>query len=297
MYVILQGEVGIFFDDKLERCVVTLGQNKQFGARSLQNREVRTAHVQALCETHVLILHKSDFEREIFHILHVQKLRRERFIKNMDLFKEWPSDKLSSLNSKMFNQKYSAGDVIYDIGSNPDVFYILYQGCLNLETEITLEESNRFPRGKNRWEVITQQKRVVYGLRQINPGEAFGHQELIAEINRIRRAEGQGLSLTPGKEDPEEVERLKSLEIKRKYRVSAIRNCEVIYINREDFEKIMSQKNLEDLYEGQFIYDETATIKKVKSLYEQERVTNRVIGNCAQKNMSNVNDNRGQARE
>lgn len=105
------------------------------------------------------------------------------------------------------------------------------------------------------------------------------------------------MSLTPGKEDPEEVERLKSLEIKRKYRVSAIRNCEVIYINREDFEKIMSQKNLEDLYEGQFIYDETATIKKVKSLYEQERVTNRVIGNCAQKNMSNVNDNRGQARE
>ena len=28
MYIILRGEVGIFFDDKLERCVVTLGQNK-----------------------------------------------------------------------------------------------------------------------------------------------------------------------------------------------------------------------------------------------------------------------------
>ena len=79
--------------------------------------------------------------------------------------------------------------------------------------------------------------------------------------------------------------------------MSAIRNSEVIYINREPFEKIMSLKNLEDLYESQFIYDEVATIKKVRSLFEKERETNRVIKDCVNKNMSNVTDTCGSARE
>ena len=75
--------------------------------------------------------------------------------------------------------------------------------------------------------------------------------------------------------------------------MSAIRNSEVIYCNREPFAKIMSLKNLEDLYESQFIYDEVATIKKIRSLFDKERETNRVIKDSVNKNMSNVTDTCG----
>ena len=35
MFVVLIGEVGVYFDDKLEHCILELNENKTFGERSL----------------------------------------------------------------------------------------------------------------------------------------------------------------------------------------------------------------------------------------------------------------------
>jgi len=76
MYVILLGEVGVYFDDELQNCVVSLGENKVFGERSLQNSEERTANIVAHKVTVCLVLSKSDFNEQVFHIEHLQKVYR-----------------------------------------------------------------------------------------------------------------------------------------------------------------------------------------------------------------------------
>lgn len=41
MYVLIKGEVGIYIDDELKNCIVTLGENKVFGERALDNDDKR----------------------------------------------------------------------------------------------------------------------------------------------------------------------------------------------------------------------------------------------------------------
>jgi len=56
MFLILKGEVGIFFDDDMQHCVVKLNVNQTFGERALQTQEKRVAHVVALQPTFCLVL-------------------------------------------------------------------------------------------------------------------------------------------------------------------------------------------------------------------------------------------------
>ena len=61
MFVVLLGEVGVYFDDDARICTLKLNENKQFGARALQHDDVRTATVKALKDTICLSLNKLDF--------------------------------------------------------------------------------------------------------------------------------------------------------------------------------------------------------------------------------------------
>ena len=57
-------------------------------------------------------------------------------------------------------------------------------GKLAQETEVEIEETNRFPIGNNRWEVLITKRRVQYEIRQLTKNEIFGHQELIALLKQ-----------------------------------------------------------------------------------------------------------------
>lgn len=63
----------------------------------------------------------------------------------MPLFKGWPVEKLKQLNLSMAQQKYQAGDIIYDLNEAPDRIFILLRGELTLETELEIEQTNQFP--------------------------------------------------------------------------------------------------------------------------------------------------------
>ena len=126
---------------------------------------------------------------------------------------------MKQLNTQLSQQKYQSGDIIYEIGSNAEVMYILMSGKLAQETEVEIEEENRFPIGKNRWEVNVTHRRVQYEIRQVMPNEIFGHQELIALLEQEASMEE------------------KKFEIVRECRMKALTACEVIYINKEHFEK------------------------------------------------------------
>jgi hypothetical protein len=63
----------------------------------------------------------------------------------MPLFQGWPVEKLKQLNLSMTQQKYQAGDIIYDLNESPDKIFILLRGELTLETELEIEQTNQFP--------------------------------------------------------------------------------------------------------------------------------------------------------
>ena len=89
MFVVLVGEVGVYFDDAMKICSVKLNENKTFGDRALQNEEVRSATIKAHKVTVCLTLSKIDFFEQVFHIEHLQKLKRLSYLESLPLFKDW----------------------------------------------------------------------------------------------------------------------------------------------------------------------------------------------------------------
>ena len=65
--------------------------------------------------------------------------------------------------------------MIYDLASNPETLYILMSGRVAMETEIEIDETNRFPIGRSRWEVQTTKRKVFYEIREVVENEVFGH--------------------------------------------------------------------------------------------------------------------------
>eukprot|EP00350_Pseudokeronopsis_sp_OXSARD2_P001211 CAMPEP_0170560942 /NCGR_PEP_ID=MMETSP0211-20121228/51864_1 /TAXON_ID=311385 /ORGANISM="Pseudokeronopsis sp., Strain OXSARD2" /LENGTH=106 /DNA_ID=CAMNT_0010875817 /DNA_START=100 /DNA_END=420 /DNA_ORIENTATION=+ len=103
-------------------------------------------------------------------------------------------------------QKYSAGDLIYDIGTKSEVFYILKVGRLAVEQIIEIEDQNVYPIGKHKWETMKTKRTILYKVREIEPGEIFGYEEIIKERELMN--------------DRDDLD--KEISVSRKQRVSAI---------------------------------------------------------------------------
>lgn len=144
----------------------------------------------------------------------LQRSKRQQYLQTLPFFKEWSYIKLLDLNNFLNEQKYQPGDIIYEIGSEPEVFYILRSGKLILETIIDIEDFHKYPvvrsyfvkfvQGNKEWEILKTTKRLLYRMRELREGEIFGHEELL-------------------------------LGIKRRCRVRASTVCEIIYLNKSEF--------------------------------------------------------------
>jgi CRP-like cAMP-binding protein len=73
-----------------------------------------------------------------------------------------------------------------------------------VETIIEIDDFRKYPIGNQSWEVMKTTRRLQYRLREIKSGTLFGHEELL-------------------------------LGIKRRCRVRCTTNCEVIYLNKDEF--------------------------------------------------------------
>lgn len=157
MYIIVKGEVGIYIDPENKNCIAILKENKVFGERALETDDRRyvtrihplhvfrgatiIAHEPMLC----LVLHRNDFRDVVYHVKLLQKSQRQNYMLTIPFFKDWSYIKLMQLNAILNEQKYSANDIIYDIGSKSAVFYILKAGKLALETIVQIEDQNTYP--------------------------------------------------------------------------------------------------------------------------------------------------------
>ena len=148
MYIVVLGRVGIYRDPDLVVCAYEVGENGDFGMRLLQSEDtqrVRTASAVAHCDTICISLDFQSYNEQVFFLEHQQRQSRLSLLRVMPLFQGWPVEKLKQLNLSMAQQKYQAGDVVYDLDETPDRIYILLRGELTLETEVEIEQVNQFP--------------------------------------------------------------------------------------------------------------------------------------------------------
>ena len=85
-----------------------------------------------------------------------------------------------------------------------------------METEILVDEQNRFPVGVNLWELHTTKRKIKYEIKELEINEIFGHEELI----ELLRWQEQGEN---GKKPV------------RRCRIVATQSSEVIYLTLDDF--------------------------------------------------------------
>ena len=78
--------------------------------------------------------------------------------------------------------------MIVEQGDPSKVFYILKEGKLKAEMGLDLLMNNKYPVDRQSWEVLTTTKRILHFLKEIRPGEHFGHEEILeGGIPRKRR--------------------------------------------------------------------------------------------------------------
>jgi hypothetical protein len=75
----------------------------------------------------------------------LQKSKRQAFLLTLPFFKDWSYIHLIELNQKFSEVRYHANDIIYNIGQESDVFYILKTGRIIIETIIEIEEYHKYP--------------------------------------------------------------------------------------------------------------------------------------------------------
>lgn len=133
------------------------------GQVGIEDKEtaVRNASVLAIKDTYALMLTKKDYSR-IFHSYQVnQKVKQNQFLDSLAFFAELPRVKLSDLNNNLFSeQKFSQGDRIYDIGQPSNVFYIVREGKLSMETVMEIDDVFKAPATHREWTVRTRTRRI-----------------------------------------------------------------------------------------------------------------------------------------
>lgn len=112
-------------------------------------------------------------------------------------------------------QRFYPGDVIYDQDSESKMFYIVKRGKVGIQSIINTTAENLYPsKNKHQWNIVKTQRKVMYRIKELGPGEMFGHEELLEHFINVQQT-GNGYLEVP----------------KRKYRVTTIDKADIFFIN------------------------------------------------------------------
>lgn len=187
----------------------------------------------------------------------LQRSRRQQFLQSLPFFKDWSFIHLIELNQKFNEVKYQPDDIIFNIGQESEVFYILKSGRLIIETILEVEDYHKFPIGNQSWEILKTVKRIQYRLKEIKAGTIFGYEEML-------------------------------LGIKRRCRVRCTTVCEVIYINKEEFYECFPKPEVEKLRKELKEIDLDYIVEKIYRLQFDKRQNNQAILDATQVNPHNI---------
>jgi hypothetical protein len=97
-----------------------------------------------------------------FHV--VKRVQRHRFIRTVPLLSHLNTAKTNDINNIAADFQVVTGEVIYDIGVDASVVYILREGTVLMETTIEIDNFNKYPVGGHEWEVRKETKTIQYKL-------------------------------------------------------------------------------------------------------------------------------------
>ena len=162
MYVTIQGRVAIYLKvhaTMQDSPVAILPDHSAVGDKALTNdNDKRSATVIAIDkgDTICLTLEKDDFKRLMQRQMILSKGVRFTFIVKFlnEIFHDWTKAKIMDINENYVYQFTSEeGSLVYDVGQPAEVFYIVREGTLVLETIIEEQNTFKYPVEAHGWEI------------------------------------------------------------------------------------------------------------------------------------------------
>ena len=185
MYMIYDGKVGIYI--KGQR-IHHISSGEHLGEHALENDEPRSATAIAETNASLLKLKKTDYEDIILTIKKNEKKKDINFLKSIPIFQLWNDVKIMSLSHKLTVSHFSKGEIVYDPDEFSHSFYIIKEGNFEIQTEIKILESNKWPVSPREWNIRKITKKIYHPIQFLREFDFFGQIEIIDKTCRVTRA-------------------------------------------------------------------------------------------------------------
>ena len=97
-----------------------------------------------------------------------------------EIFYKCTKTKIIDINENFMGEStFQTNDLVYNIGHPSQIFYIVSEGRLVLETIVEQETNMKFPIENNGWEVKRKTKTMQYHIIDLKKGDYFGHEEIL----------------------------------------------------------------------------------------------------------------------
>lgn len=187
LYIIIKGKVDVIRDGK-DRPVATLTSRNVIGEHSMLTHTPRNATIVAKTDVVTISLSRDNYDAFISKMRQKEKYINLELLRNVSIFKGWQITKLNLLATNILTVQFSKEKTIYNFEETPLNFYIVKEGCVYLEVILKKQDGNRWPIGRDEWEISTTTKRYVKKVKVCKKGDFFGEKELILGKRRDTRA-------------------------------------------------------------------------------------------------------------
>lgn len=141
---------------------------------------------RALSKSLVIILSKKDLVEVLSNSKAIESGNRQDFLTKCQFLSELSFNRVLEFNNILHEQRFYPGDIVYDQDTETNCFYIVKRGRATIRTIVDIESENKFP-SNNKWKVIKTMKKCMYKVRDLMPGEIFGHEELVEHFKNVQK--------------------------------------------------------------------------------------------------------------
>lgn len=211
-FIIFQGKAGICLENDIVNSVVVSGD--VLGEHALDTEKPRSANVICIEPLIMFRLKKIDYDSILINFKKLEKHEKTKFLMGIQFFESLSFNKNQHISNFLIEKHYHKGDVLFEVGSESNTFYIIKSGSILIQSYVDIYEKNRWPTGVTNWKVREIHKKYLISIVTLRSGMFFGEYGLIHNNERLIRAvcisEVSTLNLT--REDFFDVLSLKDIE-------------------------------------------------------------------------------------
>ncbi|CAI2372877.1 unnamed protein product [Moneuplotes crassus] len=189
MIILFTGKIGIYLYPLRElrkigvedNCIACIGDPSVLGDRGLLNKEPRTATCLAQQDVKALYMSRHNYVNIVESFHKTQLKMNLDYSKSLEIMKDMDIERLTPLTHNYNNSVYSKGNVIVDFNATPMQLFILKEGRLKVEKNLTIKQTNLWPSGVQKWTMHVNKKQVIKQIESIEKNQVFGLYELLAK--------------------------------------------------------------------------------------------------------------------